>query len=420
MIKLLIISDDFTGALDTSVQLATSGAKTYVMVGSCIDFTKIDSNVEVLAIDAETRHLTPEEAYQIVHSIVKEAQKNCIPYIYKKTDSALRGNIGSELTAALAASGAKHIHFIPAFPQMGRTTADGIHYVNGVPIAKSVFGSDHFDPVRYSSVSEIIASQSSIETHVIGRERNGREADRGILVYDASSNQDFENIAAKLMKKNDLHLIAGCAGFASVLPKMLHLNGERPKMPALDPQMFIACGSINPISAKQCEYAESKGAPRFRLTPEQKLNTEWVQSGASESLVQEIRSSCQNHPVVILDTNGPGDPQKTDAYADELGISSEQIRTNVVSVMGHLTERLIESKFDSTILIMGGDLLLQFIRQSGIQAIAPVCELKRGVVLSQVTYKGKKRNIISKSGGFGNQSLFMDLSEDLKRGGDKQ
>lgn len=413
MIKLLIISDDFTGALDTSAQLATNGATTYVMVDSRLDVTKINSDAEVLVIDTESRHLKPEEAYQIVYSIVKEAQKISIPYIYKKTDSALRGNIGSELTAALEASGAKHIHFIPAFPQMGRTTVDGIHYVNGIPIAESVFGSDHFEPVCYSSVSEIIASQSSVETHVIRKGRNGRLPDKGILVHDASSNQDFENIAAQLMETNDLHLFAGCAGFACILPRILHLKGERPPMPELNSRMFIVCGSINPISVAQCEYAESKGARRFRLTPGQKLSPEWAQNGDSESLVQEILNSCQNHPVVILDTNGTGDPEKTDAYADKHGISPEQTRMNVVAVMGHLTERLINSGLDSTILIMGGDLLFQFIKQTGMKAIAPVCELKRGVVLSQVTYEGKKWNIISKSGGFGDKALFMDLSETL-------
>jgi uncharacterized protein YgbK (DUF1537 family) len=416
MIKLLIISDDFTGALDTSVQLAMNGATTYVTVDPRLDAAKINSDVEVLVIDAETRHLKPEEAYQIVYSIIKAAQKISIPYIYKKTDSALRGNIGSELTAALEASGAKHIHFIPAFPQMGRTTVDGIHYVNGVPIAESVFGSDHFEPVCYSSVSEIIASQSSIETHIIGREKNGRGVPaKGILVHDAISDQDFENIAAELMETNDLHLIAGCAGFACILPRILHLNGEQPQMPELNPRMFIVCGSINPISVAQCEYAESKGARRFRLTPGQKLSPKWTQTRDSESLVQEILNSCQNHPVVILDTNGAGDPERTDSYAAWHGFSPEQTRMNIVASMGHLTERLIDIGLDSTILIMGGDLLFQFIKQAGMKAIAPVCELKRGIVLSQVTYKGKKRNIISKSGGFGDKALFMDLSEMLEK-----
>lgn len=415
MIKLLIIADDFTGALDTSVQLAVKGATTYVMLDSQIDITKIASNIEVLVIDAETRHLEKEEAYQAVYSIVKEAQKAGIPYVYKKTDSALRGNIGAELAAALQASGAKHLHFIPAFPQMGRTTEEGVHYVNGVPIEQSVFGRDPFEPVRYSSILKIIASQSPVETHIIGTGAEGLYASaEGILVHDSICNQDLENIAVELMEKDDMHLIAGCAGFACILPQILQISGKQPQMPELSNHMFIVCGSINPVSIAQCDYAEEKGASRFRLTPEQKLSPDWAKSSDADPLIQKLYDSCEDNPIVILDTNGPGDPERTDVYAYEEGIPSEQVRTDVVSVMGHLIERLIDNGLDSTILMMGGDLLFQFIKQAGIKAIFPVCELKCGVVLSQFVYRERTLNIISKSGGFGDESLFVELSEILK------
>lgn len=414
MIKLLIISDDFTGALDTSVQLAANGAATYVIVGSQIDAATIASNIEVLVIDAETRHLKKEKAYQIVYSIVREAQKINIPHIYKKTDSALRGNIGAELTAVLKASGAGHIHFIPAFPEMGRTTVDGIHYVNGIPVAQSVFGSDPFEPVSFSSIPEIIAAQSSVETHIVEAEQKEQHAGKkGILIHDTKCNEDFEKIASGLMKIDDLHLIAGCAGFACILPQVLQLRGKQPQMPKLDPRMFIVCGSINPVSIAQCEYAERQGAPRFRLTPEQKLDPEWVKGSGADLLIREISDACGKDRVVILDTNGPGDPAKTDAYAGERGMLSEQIRTRVVSIMGYLVERLIDGGFGGTVFFMGGDLLFQFIKQAEIKAVIPVGELECGVVLSQVLHKGKKMNIISKSGGFGNQTLFMDLSATL-------
>lgn len=60
-------------------------------------------------------------------------------YIYKKTDSALRGNIGAELGALVAASGQKILPFVPAFPQMNRITKGGIHYIDGVPVTESSF-----------------------------------------------------------------------------------------------------------------------------------------------------------------------------------------------------------------------------------------------------------------------------------------
>ena len=57
-----------------------------------------------------------------------------IPHIYKKTDSALRGNIGAELEAMMQASGEEQLPFVPAFPQIGRTTVNGTHFIEGVPV----------------------------------------------------------------------------------------------------------------------------------------------------------------------------------------------------------------------------------------------------------------------------------------------
>ncbi len=148
MIRLLIIADDFTGALDTGVKFAEKGAEVRVIVGEACEFEKTDPQVSVLVVDAETRHLQAKEAYEKVASLVKKARDAKIPYIYKKTDSALRGNVGSELAAVLAAGKASVLPFVPAFPKMGRTTEQGIHYIDGIPVSESVFGSDPFEPVE--------------------------------------------------------------------------------------------------------------------------------------------------------------------------------------------------------------------------------------------------------------------------------
>ncbi len=139
MILLLIIADDFTGALDTGVQFAAHGVSTRVIVDPEVDFSAYHDSV--LVIDTETRHLAAGEAFDIVARLTRKAREAGIRYIYKKTDSALRGNIGAELAAVLTASGCKSLPFLPAFPQTGRVTREGVHYVDGVPVTESPFGS---------------------------------------------------------------------------------------------------------------------------------------------------------------------------------------------------------------------------------------------------------------------------------------
>lgn len=152
MIKLFIIADDFTGALDTGVQFAAQGACTRVITDPSADLRHVAPEVDVLVMDAETRHLPAETAYDIVYRAVKQASDMGVPYIYKKTDSALRGNVGAELAAVLSASGKKQLPFLPAFPQMNRCTKGGVHYIGEEPVAKSVFGQDPFEPDRKSVV----------------------------------------------------------------------------------------------------------------------------------------------------------------------------------------------------------------------------------------------------------------------------
>ena len=80
MIKLLIIADDFTGALDTGVQFASEGIKTRVLVYNPCEklIDDEDNDTDVLVIDAETRHLSKEKEYKIIYDIVKKSKEENI------------------------------------------------------------------------------------------------------------------------------------------------------------------------------------------------------------------------------------------------------------------------------------------------------------------------------------------------------
>ena len=56
--KLLMIADDFTGALDAGVQFAKKGFSTKVLVYSK-DMSFQAEDADVLVVDAETRHKKP-------------------------------------------------------------------------------------------------------------------------------------------------------------------------------------------------------------------------------------------------------------------------------------------------------------------------------------------------------------------------
>lgn len=407
MVKLLVLADDFTGSLDTGVQFRAKGTR--IRFGSPDNryFANPDEEIQVLIVDTESRHLPPEAAAAVVRQVVADAVEAGVRYIYKKTDSGLRGNIGAELNAALEASGQPLLHFIPAYPQIGRTTANGIHYIKGIPVGESVFAKDPFNPVLHSGVKDILFSQCDAAVSI------AREAypDKGIVVHDAENESDLAAIAAKLKEGNQLTLLAGCAGFASVLPELLELEPAEESLPAFAPRLLTLCGSINPITIEQLEAAETAGIPKFNLTVPQKLRENWLDSQSGQETIAQWIQTIAAHLSTVIDCDGLSDPEELEALRLELGLSFEEMRCRIAETMGKITKALLDQGTDATLLITGGDTLLAAMKQLGQEELIPIREITPGVVLSQIRYQNHTYSLLSKSGGFGTKDLLAQLQE---------
>ena len=412
MEKLLIIADDFTGALDAGVQFAVRGARTCVVTDAAYDFSGVGEDVQVFVLDAETRHLPPRAAYDTVFRAVRNARRAGFTYVYKKTDSALRGNVGAELSAALDAVEKDSLAFLPALPKMNRVTRNGVHYIDGVPVADSIFGRDPFEPVTASSVAEIIAAQS--QTPVVLHPPAERETSPGIHVYDAETDGDLLRLG-QMLGREGLTLCAGCAGFASVLAEMLELNGEAPPFPSLVPALFVACGSVNPVTLRQMETAEAAGFPRVHLSPFQKLETSWPETPDCAAAITSWLKTAEREGRFILDVNDPPGRDDTENYAKEHGLTTEDLRVRISNQLGRLVRQMLDGGLDATILCTGGDTLLALARILGVSGLTPVCDLDAGAVLTDLMYHRKTYHIISKSGGFGEPDLFVRLVPEIKR-----
>ncbi|MFT4145709.1 MAG: four-carbon acid sugar kinase family protein [Mobilitalea sp.] len=412
MVKLLIIADDFTGALDTGVQFAARGAATIVVTDVNYDFQSIENTLDVLVMVAETRHLDSQKAYEIVYSTVRRALLAGIVHIYKKTDSALRGNIGSELTALMDATGVDTIPFLPAFPKLDRVTREGIHYIDGVPVAQSVFGQDPFEPILNSSVADILVQQTKVPVLIHPQMEEYKISNPGIQVFDAETDTDLKHIGRQLGLEQ-LQFSAGCAGFAAVLADMLNLKGPAPRMPKLEDTLVIACGSVNPVTISQMKVAQEYGFPRVNLDPVQKLESSWVDSKEAGECIQGWMAQALAKRRFILDVNDPEGCEDTDIYAQEHNLTMEQLRVLISDNLAALIKRMLDNGLNATLLCTGGDTLMALMQAIGISELMPICELETGVVLTEFIYKENTYQIISKSGGFGDQDLLIKLAEKI-------
>ncbi len=421
MLLLLVLADDFTGALDTGVQFAACGISTRVVVSDAVDMESCESTV--LVIDTETRHLPAAEAGDIVYRLTEKAMQAGVGCVYKKTDSALRGNIGAELSAVLKASGSRQLPFLPAFPQIGRTTEKGIHYIDGTVVTDSPFGKDPFEPVKHALVTELIAEQSDIPAFscAVPTAADDIPGAEGILVFDAKTTEDLEKAGRALFRETVPRVLAGCAGFASKLPELLGLPTEKcAVLPKLDPRLLVLCGSVNPITLRQMDAAEQAGFARLRLTPQQKLEPDYWDSASGEQALAEIEQLLEQHPLCIIETNDAEGNQLTAEYAGERGIDLDGIRQGIAGSVGHMLGKLFTSPSLGTLLLTGGDTLLQCMNSIGVQELEPICEVESGVVLARFSYRGCSRYVITKSGGFGQENLLIELADKIQTTGGKE
>lgn len=413
MYELVILADDFTGALDTGVQFTSRGISTLVTTNTEWGFTNPNKEVQVLVIDMESRHLSPEQAYQKVLSIAIRCKENGVKSIYKKTDSGLRGNIGSELTGLIDAFHNEVLIFIPAYPKTNRVTIKGKHFINGKKVTETEFGRDPFEPVRHDYIQEIIAEQSSVSTICVEtKDVKGYDyvSSGNIYILDTETEDDLLMISKTMKSKGSLRLFAGCAGFANYLPEILDLLPNRIQKFQLEQGQMIVSGSVNDITLRQIDYAMVKGIDVIRPLPEQKLAKEINILPFLNEIMKEIRQVYLKKGKVIIDMAGSREMvEATRDYARELGLNQDELRELIATNTGKLVKRLANEELIGTYIIIGGDTLKAVIDQLGYENLQPLAEIESGIVLSKVVGTKKELHIISKSGGFGEDDALLRI-----------
>ena len=67
--------------------------------------------------------------------------------------------------------------------------------------------------------------------------------------------------------------------------------------------LYVACGSLNPITKSQMEYACENGFERVNLSANQKLFLEYYDTEKGKQFLKKLENICQNHNCIIVDTS---------------------------------------------------------------------------------------------------------------------
>jgi uncharacterized protein YgbK (DUF1537 family) len=195
------------------------------------------------ALDTESRQASPEVAFQRSRAAHASLYALGVPFVYRKVDSQVRCNLGSELAGALAAQ-VRPCVLAPALPEEGRLTVAGVQRWNGKEV----------DLVALLSASGL-------------RARTGRPADvedGTVMVCDAGSRDDLRRLAGELAGMPAV-LPAGTAGLAMELPAALGWGpAPLPGLPRSSRPLAVV-GS--PKARAQALYAEHSGERVLMLSP---------------------------------------------------------------------------------------------------------------------------------------------------------
>ncbi|MDR2370437.1 MAG: four-carbon acid sugar kinase family protein [Treponema sp.] len=416
MYTLLILADDLTGALDTGVQAAKKGLPVRVFfspeaaeesAGGEDGAGSRGGAQAVLVINTASRHIPPSEAAAITASCLR--RHGDIPFVYKKTDSALRGNIGAELDALIHERGGP-LPFVPAWPAMGRTTAEGRQFLRGVPVDKTELARDELNPVRRSFIPDIIAEQSAVPVICAGRASRARHAelfrresppepDRRVIVFDGESDGDLSDAAALLAGENMTGASAGCAGFAGALMEVLPFPPHAgPFDPAGDfpgPRpLLVVCGSRHPVSRAQIRAAQKDRVPCTAV------NTGRLVGGSgAEAAASRCAEFLRREKICILGTEASLGTAETSG-----GTAGE-----TAALLGKLVKHITKKTGPLHLAVFGGDVLLGIMEALEYEYLVPLEEIESGVAVSLAKGPSRSAHVAAKAGAFGGENLIQKI-----------
>ena len=423
-----IIADDLTGANDTALQFHIAGAVTRIILTPDENYS-LSGNVQAWAIPTETRNIQPEQAYEkIRETACFMRDKLDIGYFYKKIDSTLRGNIAVETLGLLQVLEMDAAIIMPAFPNENRVTIGGYHLSKGVPIEKTEIASDPHSPIYESHIPTILEKQigdeyssliGSIELKTVLKGAGPVlcmlnelvEAGKKLIVVDAVSITDIEQVLLALDKCSYKILPCGSAGAAQVLAKMIFpeskASAEQKTFSKL-PKLVIA-GSATELCANQIQKLinsdEIENTYSVSLTEEEFIN------GITDETFERIKTQLIPNNVVVIHSSDICRNEDLQTLLIEHELTKKQFASKIVDLLAELTKKLSAEK-DFILITVGGETSYECCKQLGCAYLNIIDEVAPAIPLCT---DNNGKYIITKSGNLGTINTLTEILKYIER-----
>ncbi len=386
MLKVGLIADDLTGAFDAAAPFARRGLATRVVCRADALATALDRPCDVLAVNTASRHIDGAAAAERVARVCQALAPLRPALLFKKIDSTLRGNVVAEVAAAMAASGRGEAVVTPAMPAQGRTVRGGAVFVNGVPLTETSFARDRRSVPSTRPLEEQFA-EAGLRAAVVGG--GGPDGAAQVWIADCADEAALGRIAVWALARAESAVMAGAAGLAEALA------GEAfgpPRPLALDIPfggIVTVVGSRAPVSREQARLLAKHDGDCVVFDAE---------AGAIDvgGAARALRSGVASVLIRV--------PEFPEAAPDQ-----------VAAALGRGVAALLEAAPVGAVVVTGGDTAAALLDAIGQSVVDLVGELQPGIPLSLVRRGEARFALITKAGGFGGETLFLDIPGLLRR-----
>ena len=384
--RVLIVADDLTGAMDSAGPFAALGLETWVVAMPLHCDPAALAGARIVSVNTDTRHLDARAAAARVEDIVRHLGAGGFDILIKKIDSTLRGNVVAETLALRCVSGRQVVLVAVAFPAQGRTVRQGVVHVDGKPLAQTAFAHDALSPPPLAPLQDIFAAADRslrVRTAAAGDDFAGN-AD--IWIADSALDADLGKIAHAFRTRMGSTLMAGSAGLTQAIASAcFDVQPAPPRPHAVTGTIVFAVGSRAARSAEQVEALAAEPQTCVLRAPNGRLPAMPIPPASN----------------LVLKATADAVAQEGDAAR----VAADMAKHALDIARGTRAEVLVAT---------GGDTAIAILAASDNPALQVLGDLMPGIPYARIRLDGVPLWLVTKAGGFGAPTLFLDVARRLR------
>jgi uncharacterized protein YgbK (DUF1537 family) len=423
---ILVLADDVTGANDTGIQYAKRGFRTLVWndIDAAAEGGQDDAAVVVLNVN--TRAMNEGDAVDKLRADAGRLRLEDYAYVYKKIDSAMRGHVVAEIEV-LMETGAFDVAVIaPAYPDNGRTTAGGYHFVGNELLEDSAAAKDPHFPIAESHLPRWIRKQTRrLTSHLeLAAIRGGGcsaivnewiAQGTELLVCDAVSATDLRRTFHAVASLGRRILWVGSAGLASVIAGFESERRDGASASAELP-VLVAAGSVHPVTRSQLEVLAAANYEVITADPVALLDPSGDYGNTVLQRMQEAVRQGNAEGYVLTTEHSEDKRLELLDITNREGLSPQEVGAAIASEIGRITQGCLERCRWAGVILTGGDIAMNTFKHASTRVLEIVGEAEEGIPLCVMRGSAPASDlfIATKSGGFGTKYSLLHTARMMK------